>query len=78
MTTVVLTGVGVWSLPADWNDAANTIEIYGAGGTGATGTAGRSGGGGGGGAYVKATNIPLRAAVNSGAITAQTYNSNTF
>jgi hypothetical protein len=50
------TGAGSWSIPADWNDAANTIECIGGGGGGRTpGAAG--GGGGGGGAYASVSNL---------------------
>lgn len=54
-----------YSVPSDWNDVDNSIEIIARGGDGATGSAGNGstggagGGGGGGGAYVKVTNIAL-------------------
>jgi hypothetical protein len=48
------------SVPADWNNASNAVELIGAGGNGATAAAkSSSGGGGGGGAYVKNTNVSL-------------------
>jgi hypothetical protein len=76
MAQIILTGSGTWNLPADWNDAANTIEIYAAGGNGATGTASASGGGGGGGGYIKATNVPLKASNTAGYVTSFGYGAN--
>ena len=73
MAVITLTGSGTWALPADWNDAVNTIEIYGAGGRGANGTAAQSGGGGGAGSYLKATNVPLKASVDAGYVTSTAY-----
>ena len=46
-----------WTVPADWNNAANKIEIIGAGGSGDTNLS--FGVGGGGGAYASVTNITL-------------------
>lgn len=69
MTQIILnpiSSIQYWVLPADWNDAENTIEIYADGGAGATGLSTRSGGGGGGGGYVKATNMPLKAQIDAG------------
>ncbi|MDP2598346.1 MAG: hypothetical protein Q8P49_00780 [Candidatus Liptonbacteria bacterium] len=40
-----------WTVPADWNNSSNTIEVIGGGGGGGASTGG--GGGGGGGAYAK-------------------------
>jgi hypothetical protein len=73
--TVFLEGSGTWNLPEDWNDADNTIEVYGPGGNGATSAnTSFSGGGGGGGAYVKALNVPLKAIDLLGTVvTAKTY-----
>lgn len=49
-----------WTVPADWNNATNTIEVIGAGGGGARkGTANSANGGGGGGAYSKSVNVTL-------------------
>jgi len=49
-----------WTVPADWNNANNTIELIGGGGGGSAGNEdGNSGAGGGGGAYVKDTNVAL-------------------
>jgi hypothetical protein len=58
--TVLTTANGSsWSVPSDWNNSANTIEVVGAGGNGAAGTTLVGGGGGGGGAYAIATNVTL-------------------
>ena len=43
-----------WTVPANWNNANNSIECIGGGGNGALG-----GGGGGGGAYSKVSNVTL-------------------
>ena len=51
--TIVLTRDAgtAWPVPADWNNASNTIELIGGGGGGSAGDRGaNSGGGGGGGA----------------------------
>src|SRR6266480_2613592 len=60
-TTIYLTTGTTWVVPADWNNANNTIEVIGGGGGGKTAAAAQlgSGGGGGGGAYSKATNVTL-------------------
>jgi hypothetical protein len=53
------TGTNNWTVPADWNNAANTIEVIGAGGGGARqqfGTPFNGAGGGGGGAYSSVSN----------------------
>ena len=37
MTVVLLTTTGaghIWTVPGDWNDSANTIEVIGGGGGG--------------------------------------------
>lgn len=47
-----------WTVPADWNNANNTIECIGGGGRGAT-VVGDGGGGGGGGAFSKIYNLSL-------------------
>jgi len=54
MPTIVLTSGTSWTVPADWNSAANTIEGIGAGGT-----AGTLSSGGGGGAYARVSNVTL-------------------
>ena len=60
-TRIVLTTTGTnnWTVPSDWNNSSNTIEVIGAGGDGATGgfNAGKSGGAGGG--YGKISNQTL-------------------
>jgi hypothetical protein len=49
-----------WTVPSDWNNANNTIELIGGGGGGSAGDGtGNSGAGGGGGAYVKNANVAL-------------------
>ena len=61
MAQIILSGSGTWNLPSNWNDADNTIEMYGSGANGETTTStARSGYGGGGGGYVKAVNVPLK------------------
>jgi hypothetical protein len=54
-------GTNCWTVPADWNDAANTIEVIGPGGNGAAGAsnAASGGGGGGGGGHASTTNLIL-------------------
>jgi hypothetical protein len=60
---VVLTSGTSWVVPSDWNNSANTIHLFGAGGGGAGGYATSpnyaGGGGGGGGGYTKLTNQTL-------------------
>ena len=58
-TQVFLTTGSSWTVPSDWNDGNNTIEVIGGGGGGGGGVSGDGGGGGGGGEYRKATNITL-------------------
>jgi len=74
MAQVILTGSGTWTLPADWNDAVNTIEIYGAGGDGAAGTVTASGGGGAGGLYFLYSNVPFATLISQGYVTNLNYN----
>ena len=71
---ITLTGSGTWTLPSDWNDAVNTIQVYGAGGDGAAGTAARSGGGGAGGLRLLCTNVPLASLIAGGFVTDLAYN----
>ena len=55
--TVVILNIGgadTWTVPADWNDDNNTIEVIGAGGGGSGNAAG-----GGGGAYSAIANLTL-------------------
>lgn len=63
-----LTSGSSWTVPADWNNTNNTIEVIGGGAAGGSynytdggETAGvyNPGGGGGGGAYAKKTNVAL-------------------
>lgn len=61
---VVLTSTSstTWTVPLDWNNAQNTIHLFGGGGGGGGGYASTSyygGGGGGGGGYTKLTNQSL-------------------
>lgn len=59
-TVLFLTSGTTWSVPSDWNSAANTIEGIGAGGAGAPGTgSSAAGAGGGAGAYALLTNQAL-------------------
>jgi hypothetical protein len=64
---IYLTSGSSWTVPSNWNNANNSIEVIGAGGGG--GGNGRRGGGGG--AYSKSTNVALTAgasvAINVGA-----------
>jgi hypothetical protein len=55
------TALSSWTVPSDWNNSNNTIEVIGGGGGGSTGNSGSAGGGGGGagGAYAKASNVSL-------------------
>ena len=60
--TIVLTSGTSWTVPANWNNANNTIELIGAGAGGASGgsaNGGVIGAGGGGGKYGKKTNVTL-------------------
>jgi hypothetical protein len=41
--TIFLTSGSTWTVPADWNNTFNTVEVIGAGGGGLNGTAGGSG-----------------------------------
>ncbi len=63
MTTVtvfILPGTSVWTVPSDWNNAANTIVAIGGGGGGSAGTSRTIGGpGGGGAAYAIISNVTL-------------------
>lgn len=54
-----------YSVPGDWNNAANTIETIGGGGAGHDGNGSSvAGAGGGGGGYSRASNITLPATVS--------------
>lgn len=69
---IVLTSTSstTWTVPSDWNNASNTIHLFGGGGGGAGGRVSGNnragGGGGGGGGYTRLTNQTL-----SGSITYQ-------
>lgn len=53
------TGAQTWTVPADWNNTSNTIEVIASGGGGGTPAGAGSGSGGGGGGYSKITNLAL-------------------
>ena len=57
--TIYITSGSTWTVPADWNNANNTIETIGGGGASADQVGGIGKGGGGGGAYSKITNLSL-------------------
>lgn len=57
--TVFLTSGTSWTVPADWNDADNTIELIGGGGGGSSVDPVAYGVGGGGGAYAAISNLSL-------------------
>ena len=55
VSSTVLT---TWTIPADWGNVSNTIEVIGGGGGGGVeGSTNRAGGGGGGGAYAEISNF---------------------
>ena len=62
---IFLTSGTTWTVPGDWSNANNTIEVIGGGGgsgggySDSSGSGGEGGGGGGGGGYSKATNVSL-------------------
>jgi hypothetical protein len=58
-----LTSGTTWTVPADWNNANNTIEVIGGGGGGGANSTGDVGTGGGGGGYAKVTNKTLSGTV---------------
>jgi hypothetical protein len=62
-TTIFLISGSSWTVPADWNNSNNSIEVIGGGGGGNNGASGSSAGGGGGGAYSKITNVSLSGSV---------------
>ena len=54
-----------WTIPGDWSNSNNSIELIGAGGSAANGLSGTSyGAGGGGGAYAKVVNVTLSGTAN--------------
>jgi hypothetical protein len=62
---IFLTTGTTWTVPSDWNNSNNTIEVIGGGGgagpgySDASGSGGEGGGGGGAGGYSKITNVTL-------------------
>ncbi len=54
---ITTTGISQFTVPSDWGNASNTVEVIGGGGAGED----SDGGGGGGGAYAKKSNINLSA-----------------
>jgi len=68
--TVFLTSTAAttWSVPSDWNNSNNKIEVIGGGGGGGQSGGGQfgGGGGGGGGGYAKVTNASLTASSSVG------------
>lgn len=56
--TIFLLSGNSWSVPSDWNNAINKVELVGGGGEGAIGYL-CGGGAGGGGAYSSVSNIAL-------------------
>jgi hypothetical protein len=58
MTKIFLTSGATWTVPSDWNNASNSIEIVGAGGLGFAASSSGAGAGGGG-AYSKILNAVL-------------------
>jgi hypothetical protein len=62
---IFLTSGTTWTVPSDWVNSNNSIEVIGGGGGGgggfqqSTGNGGYGGGGGGGGGYSKAVNVTL-------------------
>lgn len=57
-TQIILTSGTSWTVPSDWNNYDNKIEVIGGGGSGA-GEYNASSPGGGGGAYSRIDNTPL-------------------
>lgn len=59
-TTVIITSGTSWTVPSDWNDADNSIEVIGGGGGGGGGgNVGGGAGSGAGGAYAEIVNADL-------------------
>jgi|GEM_PF-4090091 len=56
---IYITSGTSWVVPANWNNAANTIAVIGAGGGGRSGGAAAGAGGGGGGGFASSSNITL-------------------
>lgn len=55
-------GNQTWTVPADWNNASNSVAVIGSGGSGGVSNA-NGGGGGGGGAFASSTNLTLSGTV---------------
>ena len=63
-TVIYLTSGSSWTVPGDWNNSDNSIEVIGGGAGGGGGiNASVAGGGGGGGAYSKVVNLTLSGSV---------------
>lgn len=61
MAQIILTTTGgaTWTVPSDWNNITNTIEVIGGGGNGFTTSNSNPHGGGGGGGYAKISGVPF-------------------
>lgn len=53
------TGTGTCTVPADWNDANNTVQVLGGGSNGLVGATGHGGAGGGSAAFSSADNVSM-------------------
>lgn len=60
-TFITSTAQTTWTVPANWSNTNNKIEVIGGGGGGNTGTSTYGGGGGAGGGYSSVSNITLTA-----------------
>jgi hypothetical protein len=56
---ITVAGAGTWTVPADWNNADNAIEVIGAGGGGANSAPASGTSSGGGGGYSKISGVAL-------------------
>src|SRR5581483_3241226 len=61
---VFVYGSDGWTVPSDWNNASNTIEVIGGGGSNSFVTGGEPGAGGG--AYSKVSNVSLTPSASVG------------
>ena len=59
MVRAFLTSGSTWTVPADWNNSNNTVEVVGDGGGGGTGYGFSPAAGAGAGGYAKAVNLAL-------------------
>ena len=57
--TFLTNGTTSWTVPSDWNNQANMVEVIGGGGGGTDGANNDGSGGSGGGGYAKSSNIKL-------------------